>query len=131
VSFLRIQTPTLRLELATTADGDELAALAERLRTEHGFPGDWPGHPGWDCAVSPEPVHPEYWARLSETMTELKVCRAQRERLETRLAAANATISEQANQMREQAQRLADLLTGRDVLDELRQIAHQLRGGSP
>lgn len=83
VVHLRLQSPSERREVTCTHE--VAAALAERYRVQMGFPEDWAGSDEWDCAVSFEPVHADYWRSLGEVQHELRLARARAEHLEEQL----------------------------------------------
>ena len=92
IVHLRLQTPTQRR--AVLVDQADAVNVAADLRGELGFPEDWAEGDVYDCAVSHEPVHEDYWRMLSEVQNELRQVRSRAALLAEQLRLANATIAE-------------------------------------
>jgi len=92
IVHLRLQSPTQRRSVLI--DRTEAAERAAELREEMGFPDDWIEGDAYDCAVSHEPVHTDYWRSLTEVQAELRQVRARVALLADQLRQAQATIVE-------------------------------------
>lgn len=95
IAHLRLQSPTERR--AVLVDQGAVGVTAAALRGELGFPDDWMDSDRYDCAVSDQPVHEDYWRTLADVQAELRVVRARAALLADQLAHAQATLVELAD----------------------------------